>query len=229
MNVRGNAEETLITCEFWCKIVELDHRVFYAPARRLSRPSFVSLAPLVAEPLVDIHAGPWAKTHLANRQGLFGHLPESQLELGGPSDLLALSQNFGLLFIGETFSCHISLHNDSPYECRKVVLKAAVQGTREHTPLAIRGSSAGQLPSVVEGGGASGWTAAEGCRLRPQENFHAVIQHDLKEMGPNTLLCTVSYEVRLPISALQGSIMVPGGVQLPSGPLVAGIPAPKSE
>lgn len=83
------------------------------------------------------------------------------------------------------------------------------------------------MPSVVEGGGASGWTAAEGCRLRPQENFNAVIQHDLKEMGNNTLICTVSYVVRLPVSALQESVMGPGGVQLPSGPLVTAIPAPK--
>ncbi|KAM3172788.1 hypothetical protein ACTXT7_013820 [Hymenolepis weldensis] len=109
-----------------------------------------------------------------------------------------------------------------------LIKEVAVQGSREHTQLAIRGSSAGQLPSVVEGGGASGWTAAEGCRLRPQENFNAVIQHDLKEMGANTLLCSVSYVVRLPVSALQEAIMGPGGVQLPSGPLVTEITVPKA-
>lgn len=78
---------------------------FIASARRLSRPSFASLAPLVSEPLIDNYAGAWAKTHLSNRQGLFGQQSENQLELGGPSDLLALSQNFG----------YVSFHNSLLY------------------------------------------------------------------------------------------------------------------
>ncbi|KAM7534447.1 hypothetical protein Aperf_G00000109658 [Anoplocephala perfoliata] len=196
-------------------------------ARRLSRPSFVSLPPLVSEPLRDNYAGAWAKTHLTNRRGLFGEQSENQSELGGPSDLLALSQNFGLLFIGETFFCHINLHNDSQFECKKVILKAVVQSSREYTPLSIRSSSAGQLPSVVEGGGASGWTAAEGCHLRPQENFSAVIQHDLKEMGANTLICTVSYVARVPASLLQGTVIGVSGVQTQS--LVTAVPLPNGE
>ncbi|KAM3172481.1 hypothetical protein ACTXT7_014436 [Hymenolepis weldensis] len=75
-----------------CRIFQINNP---DATRRLSRPSFASLAPLVSEPLTDNYAGAWAKTHLSNRQGLFGQQSENQLELGGPSDLLALSQNFG--------------------------------------------------------------------------------------------------------------------------------------
>lgn len=108
-------------------------------------------------------------------------------------------------------------------------MQAVVQSSREFTPLSIRSSSAGQLPSVVEGGGASGWTAAEGCHLRPQENFSAVIQHDLKEMGGNTLICTVSYVARVPASVLQSSVLGASGVQAQSAPLVTAVPSPKGE
>ncbi|KAM7534484.1 hypothetical protein Aperf_G00000109674 [Anoplocephala perfoliata] len=108
-------------------------------------------------------------------------------------------------------------------------MQAVVQSSREYTPLSIRSSSAGQLPSVVEGGGASGWTAAEGCHLRPQENFSAVIQHDLKEMGANTLICTVSYVARVPASLLQGTVIGVSGVQTQSTSLLADVFLPNGE
>ncbi|CDS43794.1 protein of unknown function DUF974 [Echinococcus multilocularis] len=116
--------------------------------------------------------------------------------------------NFRILFLGETFLCHINLHNESGVECKNVVLKVAVQGSGEYTPLPIRGVSAGHLPSVAEGGGVGGWPM-EGCRLRPQENFNAVVQHDLKELGENTLICVVSYVARVPSSSIAVSSSLP--------------------
>ncbi|VDK23884.1 unnamed protein product [Taenia asiatica] len=97
--------------------------------------------------------------------------------------------------------------------------EVAVQGSGEYTPLPIRGVSAGQLPSVAEGGGVGGWPT-EGCRLRPQENFNAVVQHDLKELGENTLICVVSYVARVPSS----SFTVP--VSAPQQPSLAGLQQP---
>lgn len=161
-----------------------------------------------AEPLTDNYAGFWAKSQLDNCCHLLGHQTENQLTLGGPCDLLSLPQNFGILFLGETFLCHINLHNESGVECKNVVLKVAVQGSGEYTPLPIRGVSAGHLPSVAEGGGVGGWPM-EGCRLRPQENFNVVVQHDLKELGENTLICVVSYVARVPSSSIAVSSSLP--------------------
>nr|CDS25113.1 DUF974 domain containing protein [Echinococcus granulosus] len=49
----------------------------------------------------------------------------------------------------------------------------------------------------------------EGCRLRPQENFNVVVQHDLKELGENTLICVVSYVARVPSSSIAVSSSLP--------------------
>ncbi|VDM26442.1 unnamed protein product, partial [Hydatigera taeniaeformis] len=95
----------------------------------------------------------------------------------------------------------------------------AVQGSKEYTPLPIRGVSAGQLPSVAEGGGVGGWPT-EGCRLRPQENFNAVVQHDLKELGENTLICAVSYTACVPSSS------IPASVSTTQPPSLAGLQQP---
>lgn len=96
-----------------------------------------------------------------------------------------------------------------------------MQGSGEYTPLPIRGVSAGQLPSVAEGGGVGGWTT-EGCRLRPQENFNAIVQHDLKELGENTLICVVSYVARVPSSS--SSFAVPASAS--QQPSLAGLQQP---
>ena len=75
----------------------------------------------------------------------------------------------------------------------------------------IRSASAGQLPSIAEGGGVGGWPLDGGCRLRPQETYNAVVHHDLKVMGESTLMCSVTYEVRLPTPTFASGIQ-PGAL-----------------
>uniref|UniRef100_A0A5K3FJQ5 Ig-like domain-containing protein n=1 Tax=Mesocestoides corti TaxID=53468 RepID=A0A5K3FJQ5_MESCO len=165
-------------------------------ARRLNRPSFVTLPPIFAEPLADNYAGALASAQFDNYRALLGLGSELQLALGGPSDLLNLPQSFGTLFLGETFSCHINLHNESQFECKNVVLKVAIQGRNEYVPLQPHGISAGQLPSAADMGSGGGGGGGVGCTLGPNENLNVIFQHEMKDLGANTLVCSVSYTVQ---------------------------------
>lgn len=91
------------------------------------------------------------------------------------SSLLTLPQNFGNIFLGETFSCYVSIHNDSRQLCRQIHVKADLQTSSQRLNLS---------------GGSAQSTVAE---LVPDDSIDDVIHHEVKELGTHILACAVSY------------------------------------
>ncbi|VDP91190.1 unnamed protein product [Echinostoma caproni] len=49
-----------------------------------------------------------------------------RVKAGGPGELLSLPQSFGSTYLGETFSAHMNLHNESDQICYNVELKVSI-------------------------------------------------------------------------------------------------------
>jgi len=92
-----------------------------------------------------------------------------ELSLG---KLLILPQAFGSIYLGETFSSYICIHNDSTEACRKITLKADLQTSTQRI-------------SLVSG--------QDEQQLSPGETIDHVIQHEVKELGSHILVCDVTY------------------------------------
>ncbi|KDR14425.1 trafficking protein particle complex subunit 13 isoform X2 [Zootermopsis nevadensis] len=88
---------------------------------------------------------------------------------------LLLPQSFGNIYLGETFSSYICVHNDSNEIAKHVSVKADLQTTSHRIPL-----SGHQIESVT-------------AELHPQDTVDDVIHHEVKEVGTHILVCEVSY------------------------------------
>ncbi|PSN39245.1 Trafficking protein particle complex subunit 13 [Blattella germanica] len=97
------------------------------------------------------------------------------IETLSAGQFLLLPQSFGNIYLGETFSSYICVHNDSNQIAQDVSVKADLQTTSQRIPL-----SGHQTESV----------AAE---LHPQDTVDDVIHHEVKEVGTHILVCEVSY------------------------------------
>uniref|UniRef100_A0A3B4AWS1 Trafficking protein particle complex subunit 13 n=1 Tax=Periophthalmus magnuspinnatus TaxID=409849 RepID=A0A3B4AWS1_9GOBI len=87
-------------------------------------------------------------------------------------EMLTLPQNFSNIFLGETFSSYISVHNDSNQVVKDILVKADLQTSSQRLNLS-----------------ASNSTVAE---LKPECCIDDVIHHEVKEIGTH-LVCAVSY------------------------------------
>lgn len=103
-----------------------------------------------------------------------------RFELEDPSDamglsgLLVLPQTFGSIYLGETFCSYISVGNHTQYDVRDVIIKAEIQTERQRIMLADNSKS--PMDSVKGGG-----------------RYDFIIEHDIKELGPHTLMCMAVY------------------------------------
>lgn len=101
---------------------------------------------------------------------------EMNLEHFNTGNLLMLPQSFGNIYLGETFSCYMSVHNDSPYSVRNVSVQADLQiGMQKIMLIGHRNDS-----SLI-------------TELKPDDSVDDVIHHEVKEIGTHILACTVSY------------------------------------
>lgn len=136
---------------------------------RLTKPSFVLSSPVLCEPQ-DIFA--------RNSDGLQDLAPKLSAVQGLPAaslgELLTLPQNFGSIYLGETFSCYVSVHNDSSHNVKEILIKTDLQTSSQR--LALSGS--GATPK---------------SELAPESCIDEVIQHEVKELGTHILVCAVSY------------------------------------
>ncbi|XP_053303987.1 trafficking protein particle complex subunit 13 isoform X4 [Spea bombifrons] len=88
-------------------------------------------------------------------------------------EMLTLPQNFGNIFLGETFSSYISVHNDSNQIVKDIQVKADLQTSSQRLNLSAS-------TSVV-------------AELKPDSCIDDVIHHEVKEIGTHILVCAVSY------------------------------------
>ncbi|XP_077225967.1 trafficking protein particle complex subunit-like protein isoform X2 [Tasmannia lanceolata] len=156
---------------------------------RLCRPSFHVETPLRLDPL-DLISGEdffdnpnssslfnsYYKTHedssdLTYKNRLILQNPNDSIGLSG---LLVLPQAFGAIYLGETFCSYISINNSSNLEARDVVIKAEIQTERQR--IQLLDSSKSPVESIRSGG-----------------RYDFIVEHDVKELGPHTLVCTALY------------------------------------
>jgi len=135
---------------------------------RLTRPSFFPTIPVITDSR-DL-AG---DTFMQLMQRDICSDPSGVPMAVGP--LLVLPQNFGNIFLGETFSSYISVHNDSSSLVTSVNVKVELQTSSQRLTLAgINGNSAAS-------------------QLDPSQSIDDVINHEVKELGTHILVCAVSY------------------------------------
>ncbi|CAM9883106.1 unnamed protein product [Lampetra planeri] len=145
---------------------KMDH-LLALKVMRLTRPSLHIALPVSCE-----------ERDLAG--GLLGQCPPDRAAFvsGGDctvlGDMLTLPQNFGNIFLGETFSSYISVHNDSSQLVRDVSIKADLQTSSQRLNL-------------------SGGSTLPAAELHPDSCIDDVIHHEVKELGTHILVCAVSY------------------------------------
>ncbi|XP_053156781.1 trafficking protein particle complex subunit 13 isoform X2 [Hemicordylus capensis] len=88
-------------------------------------------------------------------------------------EMLTLPQNFGNIFLGETFSSYISVHNDSHQVVKDILVKADLQTSSQRLNLSASSSAVAELK--------------QDCCIDD------VIHHEVKEIGTHILVCAVSY------------------------------------
>uniref|UniRef100_A0A8C8S1Q1 Trafficking protein particle complex subunit 13 n=1 Tax=Pelusios castaneus TaxID=367368 RepID=A0A8C8S1Q1_9SAUR len=88
-------------------------------------------------------------------------------------EMLTLPQNFGNIFLGETFSSYISVHNDSNQVVKDILVKADLQTSSQRLNLSASSAAVAELKSDC-------------C-------IDDVIHHEVKEIGTHILVCAVSY------------------------------------
>ncbi|CAK9181782.1 unnamed protein product [Ilex paraguariensis] len=108
---------------------------------------------------------------LTYRTRLLLHDPSDAMGLPG---LLVLPQAFGAIYLGETFCSYISINNSSNFEVRDVVIKAEIQTERQR--ILLLDTTKAPVESIRAGG-----------------RYDFIVEHDVKELGAHTLVCTALY------------------------------------
>ncbi len=138
---------------------------------RLTRPTLATPLVVTADPRTDLL-----------RDSLNAELRCEATALRGAEELclgqtLVLPQSFGNIYLGETFTSYVSLHNDSTDACRKVSLRCDLQTATQRIPLYPSSSGASQAADSFPPGG----------------SVDVVLNHEVKELGAHILVCEVHY------------------------------------
>ncbi|KAK4759751.1 hypothetical protein SAY87_022882 [Trapa incisa] len=162
---------------------------------RLCRPTLHVDTPILVDPsdlLVgeDIYDDPVAASHLPRLMGGLKVKPSGDAadlsyrnrfllndstDSMGLSGLLLLPQAFGAIYLGETFCSYVSINNSSNFEVRDIIIKAEIQTERQRILLLDTSKSA--VESIRAGG-----------------RYDFIVEHDVKELGAHTLVCTALYD-----------------------------------
>ncbi|EPS73866.1 hypothetical protein M569_00885, partial [Genlisea aurea] len=78
------------------------------------------------------------------------------------------------IYLGETFCSYISINNSSSFEVRDIVIKAEIQTERQR--ILLSDTSKSPVESIRAGG-----------------RYDFIVEHDVKELGAHTLVCTALY------------------------------------
>lgn len=97
-----------------------------------------------------------------------------QMETLAAGQFLLLPQSFGNIYLGETFSCYICVHNETNQPVQSVSIKADLQTSSQRIPLPTQQN---QSPIMLD----------------IDETLSDVIHHEIKDLGTHILVCEVSY------------------------------------
>jgi len=107
-------------------------------------------------------------------------LPDLQL-----GQMLLLPQSFGSIYLGETFSCYLSVHNHSGETAADVTVRAELQ-------------TGSQRVTLTPGPGGADTPAS----LPPAASRDHVIHHEVKDTGSHILVCVINYINEVGVSKL---------------------------
>lgn len=102
---------------------------------------------------------------------LLGNDPSDAMGLSGT---LVLPQSFGAIYLGETFCSYISINNSSSFEVRDIIIKAEIQTERQR--ILLLDTTKAPVETIRAGG-----------------RYDFIVEHDVKELGAHTLVCTALY------------------------------------
>ncbi|CAF0842575.1 unnamed protein product, partial [Didymodactylos carnosus] len=128
---------------------------------RLSKPALYQSAPVYCEPS-DLYSSAFI-TGQSLDGSLSNSIPNSSL-----SNILVLPYSFGKVFLGETFSSIVSIHNQSEQTLRDCILKTDIQTVTQRISL----STAENLEDKQD--------------LVPDQNVCRILQHEVKELGSHS-------------------------------------------
>lgn len=135
---------------------------------RLTRPALVS-AQVITSEAKDL-PGPLINNYLKEDP-----LSVRGLETVTAGHFMLLPQSFGSIYLGETFSCYICVHNESDKPVKNVAVKADLQTSCQRIPL----TGDRDAPPREE--------------LKPDDTVNDVIHHEVKDLGTHILVCEVTY------------------------------------
>ncbi|KAE8724462.1 putative LRR receptor-like serine/threonine-protein kinase [Hibiscus syriacus] len=132
------------------------------------------------DPLAAANLPPLLSTQLSKSMDSSNLTYGNRFHLHHPSDamgfsgLLLLPQSFGAIYLGETFCSYISINNSSNVEVRDIIIKAEIQTERQR--ILLLDTSKSPVESIRAGG-----------------RYDFIVEHDVKELGAHTLVCTALY------------------------------------
>eukprot|EP00053_Salpingoeca_punica_P007714 m.70362 g.70362 ORF g.70362 m.70362 type:complete len:407 (-) comp14289_c0_seq1:268-1488(-) len=131
---------------------------------RLTKPRITLHHPLSSEPM-DIPGDTLQPLMPPTISG------SEEFQLG---EVLMLPSTFGNIYLGETFSCYICIHNDSKETAQRVDFKAELKAGTQVVGLA-RHKTIAPVPMIAD------------------QSLDDVVSHEVKELGEHMLTCTVNY------------------------------------
>lgn len=96
--------------------------------------------------------------------------------IAGGGQFMLLPQSFGNIYLGETFSSYICLHNCTTHPVQGVSVSAELQSDKAKISLPINDGKPMQVT------------------LNPSETIDDVIHHEVREIGVHILVCEVHYK-----------------------------------
>ncbi|XP_077290798.1 trafficking protein particle complex subunit 13 [Arctopsyche grandis] len=135
---------------------------------RLTRPTFISpqIVTCDAKDLPGNLLNNYLKDDIVAVKGM---------ETMAAGQFLLVPQSFGNIYLGETFSCYLCVHNETRQIVKDVSVKADLQTSSQHIPLSTH-----QSRSVC-------------AALGPDDTVNDVIHHEVKDLGTHILMCEISY------------------------------------
>lgn len=127
------------------------------------------------------------------------HFLLAQMQHFSTSQLLTLPGSFGNIYLGETFSSYVCLINDSTWIARDVHVKCELQTLSQKftlfesdvtTPPGISTTTTRPSPPNSKD---STTVLKHTSTIHPAKSSETVIQHEIKELGLHSLVCSVSY------------------------------------
>lgn len=97
----------------------------------------------------------------------------TQMETLAAGQFLLLPQSFGNIYLGETFSCYVCVHNETSQPVQSVSIKADLQTNSQRILLTTQQNT----PTMLD----------------VDETLSDVIHHEVKDLGTHILVCEVTY------------------------------------